>query len=87
VTDGAEIELVTALKKAAEAQGAMVEFVAPMVGGVEASDGTWIEAKQKIDGGPSVLYDAVAIVASPEGAQASRTTRRPATSWRTRSRT
>jgi catalase len=69
VTDGAEIDLVTALKKAAEAQGGIVEFVAPMVGGVEASDGTWIEAKQKIDGGPSVLYDAVAIVASPEGAQ------------------
>jgi catalase len=70
VTDGAEIDLVTALKKAAEAQGAMVEFVAPMIGGVKASDGTWIEAKQKIDGGPSVLYDAVAIVASREGAQA-----------------
>ncbi|MEQ9692527.1 MAG: catalase HPII, partial [Bauldia litoralis] len=27
---------------------------------------TWIEAKQKIDGGPSVLYDAVAILASAD---------------------
>jgi hypothetical protein len=30
--------------------------------------GTWIEAKQKIDGGPSVLYDAVAILTSSAGA-------------------
>ncbi|MBL7406489.1 catalase HPII, partial [Escherichia coli] len=38
------------------------------VGGVEAADGTLIPAKQMIDGGPSVLYDAVAIIVSPEGA-------------------
>ncbi|MBP1851918.1 catalase [Rhizobium halophytocola] len=67
VTDGVDIALVTALKKAAEDEGAMVEFVAPMVGGVEASDGTWIEADQKINGGPSVLYDAVAVLASADG--------------------
>ncbi len=45
-----------------------MEIVSPEVGGVEASDGTWIEAKQMIDGGPSVLYDAVAVLASEEGA-------------------
>ena len=38
----------------------MLKLVAPMVGGVEASDGTWIAADEKIDGGPSVLFDAVA---------------------------
>jgi catalase len=32
------------------------------VGGAEASDGSWIEADQMIDGGPSVLYDAVALL-------------------------
>ena len=69
VTDGADIGLVEALKSAAESEGAMVEFVAPRVGGIEASDGTWVEAGQKIDGGPSVLYDAVAIVTSPDGAE------------------
>ncbi|MCQ8784023.1 catalase [Mangrovibrevibacter kandeliae] len=68
VTDGVDIDLVKALKSALEKEGALIEFVAPMVGGVEASDGTWIEAKQKIDGGPSVLYDAVAILASKDGA-------------------
>ncbi len=69
VTDGADITLVTALKEALEAEGAMIEFVTPMIGGVEAADGTWIEGKQKIDGGPSVLYDAVAIIVSSEGGE------------------
>ena len=35
-------------------EGAVVKLVAPMVGGVEASDGSWIAADEKIDGGPSV---------------------------------
>ena len=69
VTDGVDTDLVTALQSALEDEGALIEFVAPMVGGVEASDGTWIEAKQKIDGGPSVLYDAVAVLASADGVQ------------------
>ena len=30
-----------------------------MVGGVKASDGSWITADEKIDGGPSVVFDAV----------------------------
>jgi catalase len=32
------------------------------VTGVEANDGGWIEADQMIDGGPSVLYDGVALL-------------------------
>ena len=40
-----------------------------MVGGVEASDGSWIAADEKIDGGPSVVFDAVAILLSDAGAQ------------------
>ncbi|MDR4468995.1 MAG: catalase [Nitrospira sp.] len=68
VTDGVKIDLFNSLKSAAEAEGAMLEVVAPMVGGVEASDGSWIEAAQKVGGGPSVLYDAVALLPSEEGA-------------------
>lgn len=68
VTDGVKIDLFNSLKSAVEAVGAMLEVVAPMVGGVEASDGSWIEAAQKVDGGPSVLYDAVALLPSEEGA-------------------
>ena len=40
-----------------------------MVGGVEASDGSWIAADEKIDGGPSVVFDAVAVLLSDAGAQ------------------
>ena len=47
----------------------MVELIAPMVGGFEASDGNWMEADHMIDGGPSVLFDAVAIVLSEETAE------------------
>jgi catalase len=68
VTDGVDMNLVKALYAALEAEGALMEIVAPMVGGVEADDGTWIEAKQMVGGGPSVLYDAVAVLASKEGA-------------------
>ncbi len=34
---------------------------------MKASDGTLIEAQQKIGGGPSVLYDAVAVIPSEKG--------------------
>ena len=47
----------------------MVKLVAPMVGGVKASDGSWITADEKIDGGPSVVFDAVAVLLSDTGAQ------------------
>ena len=69
VSDGVDIDLLKDLYSALESEGALMEIVAPMVGGVEASDGTWVEAKQKIDGGPSVLYDAIAILASTEAAE------------------
>jgi catalase len=68
VSDGCDGGLVKKLEAALSREGAMMEIVAPKVGGVEASDGSLIEGKQMIDGGPSVLYDAVAIIISPEGA-------------------
>ena len=70
VTDGVDSAILKSLKSALKEEGAMLEIVAPKVGGVEASDGTWIEAAQKIDGGPSVLYDAVALLPSEHGAKA-----------------
>jgi len=68
VTDGVDRSLLDALKKELEGEGAMLEIIAPTVGGVQASDGTMIEADQKIGGGPSVLYDAVAVLPSETGA-------------------
>ncbi|MBS3652168.1 catalase [Pseudaminobacter sp. 19-2017] len=69
VSDGCDATLVSDLETALAKEGATMEIVAPRVGGVEASDGSHIEGKQMIDGGPSVLYDAVALIVSPEGAE------------------
>jgi len=69
VSDGCDGKLVQALEAALKKEGALMEIVAPKVGGVEAADGSMIEGKQMIDGGPSVLYDAVALIVSPEGAE------------------
>ncbi len=68
LADGTEAALVAAMTAAIEKAGAVYEIVAPKVAGATLSDGTAIEAKQKIDGGPSVLYDAVAILLSAAGA-------------------
>ena len=67
LSDGADASLLDGLRAAFEGEGAVLEIVAPHVGGVKLSGGAWQEAKQKIEGGPSVLYDAVALVLSPEG--------------------
>ncbi len=69
ITDGVDIDILEGLKAALEKEGAQIEFIAPQVGGVKASDGTWIEAQQKIDGGPSILYDAIAILVSEKGGE------------------
>jgi len=64
VTDGADAALLKALQSAMAKAGATAELIAPTVGGVTLSDGSFIEADQMIDGGPSVLYDAVALLPS-----------------------
>ncbi len=68
ITDGVDSKILAALAKALKAEGATLKIVAPEVGGVEASDGTWYEADEKLEGGPSVLFDAVAILPSENGA-------------------
>ena len=68
VTDGAEAAVVAALVDAVKAAKAVYEIITPKVGGATLDDGTLVEGKQKIDGGPSILYDAVALVLSVDGA-------------------
>jgi catalase len=70
LTNGADAETLAALRAAATAEGATVEIIAPAVGGVDISDGTRVRADQQLDGAPSVLYDAVAIIAESGGARA-----------------
>ena len=43
--------------------------MADPAGGVEAADGSLIAAKHMIDGGPSVLFDAVVLLLTEEGAE------------------
>lgn len=69
VSEGVDLALLEALQAGLEQEGAKMEVVAPKVGGVTAADGTAVIAKHMIDGGPSVLFDAVAIIVSTEGAQ------------------
>ncbi|MGH3404179.1 MAG: catalase [Streptosporangiaceae bacterium] len=69
VTDGADADILAALREAARDQEVTVELVAPRIAGVEASDGNRLPADQKVDGGPSVLYDVVAVVTSKAGAE------------------
>ncbi|RKF12615.1 catalase [Roseovarius spongiae] len=69
LSDGADAELVTALEDAFRAEGAMVAIVAPHIQGVTLSDGTARAADEKIDGGPSAVFDAVALVFSDDAGQ------------------
>lgn len=68
LSDGADAGTFKALLKAVDAEGAVYEVIAPKIAGVTLSDGTTVAAKHKIDGGPSVLFDAVAVLVSAEGA-------------------
>ena len=67
-TDGADAALFTALTAAVTKAGGVFEVIAPKIAGVTLSSGDLVPAKQKIDGGPSVLYDAVALLISADGA-------------------
>lgn len=69
VTDGIDGGLLQALHEAVKDVGGMVEIVAPTIGGITTAKGKKVPADQKIDGGPSVLYDAVAVMASKEGVE------------------
>jgi catalase len=70
VTDGADGGKLQELRSAAEQEQVNVELIAPAVGGVDVGNGRRLPADQKIDGGPSVLYDAVIVLASKQGAPA-----------------
>jgi catalase len=62
VTDGTDAAVLKALGDALDEIGAVLETIAPVVGGVTLSDGSVLAADQMVDGGPSVLYDAVVLL-------------------------
>jgi catalase len=67
ITDGVDAALLDALQAAVTAAGGTMELIAPSVAGITAKDGTLLAAHHKIDGGPSVLFDAVAVLPGDEG--------------------
>lgn len=65
VDDGSDARTVAALRKAVEAEGAVVKLVAPRIGGIAARGGKPLPADGRLDGMPSVIFDAVAVVLAP----------------------
>ncbi|MDQ2694604.1 MAG: catalase [Pseudomonadota bacterium] len=68
VSDGVDDALVNDLRQAVKEVGGMLKIVAPMVGGVQTAGGNWIEGDEKLDGGPSTVFDAVVVALSQQGA-------------------
>jgi catalase len=69
LSDGIDDALLESVQDAVKQAGGMVEIVAPKIGGIVTKGGKEVPAQQKVDGGPSVLYDAVVIMVSDEGAE------------------
>jgi len=70
LTDGSDAKVLADVKKAAKAEGAQVEIVTPKIGGIVAADGSKIPANHALSGAPSVLFDAVVLAPSKDGAAA-----------------
>ncbi|NEX46470.1 catalase [Pseudotabrizicola algicola] len=68
VSDGVDAAAMSSLSAAIKAAGAQMKIVAPAIGGVIDSGGTLHRADEKIGGGPSVLFDAVAVLLGPDTA-------------------
>jgi len=62
---GADRTVVEELVSAFEGAGARVEFVGAHIGGCVLDDGSNWEVDHTVEGGPSVLFDYVALVATP----------------------
>ncbi len=69
VADGSDVNTVSAIREAATAAGATVKIVAPKVGGAKLRGEARLPADGQLAGTPSVLFDAVAIVLSADGAK------------------
>ena len=68
IADGTDARLVDSLKAAAAKGGAEVKVVAPKIFGAVGADGALIRADFQLAGGSSVLFDAVFVALSENGA-------------------
>ena len=70
IADGSDGAVIKKIKKAATDAGAAVKIIARNVGGTKLADGSRLEADGQLAGTPSVLFDAVAVILSDDGAEA-----------------
>ena len=69
VADGADAGLIEALRKAVTKDGGKLKIIAPKIAGAVSAGGNPIAADFQLAGGPSVLFDAVAVIAGEAGAK------------------
>lgn len=69
LADGSDRGTLDDLTAQAKKAGASVKIIAPKVGGVTLSDGSIQLADERIDGAPSALFDAVAVLLTQEQAE------------------
>lgn len=70
IADGSDGALIKKVQKAVIDAGATVKIVAPRVGGAKLADGSVLAANGQLAGSPSILFDAVAVILSADGAKA-----------------
>lgn len=69
VTDGSDPKLIDAIRKTAKAEKAVVEIVAPKVGGFTDAEGELQPADHFLQGAPSAVFDTVILAPSDVGAK------------------
>jgi len=70
IADGSDGAAINKIKTAATDANATVKIIAPKVGGAKLADGSVLAADGQLAGTPSVLFDAVAVILSDDGAKA-----------------
>jgi catalase len=68
ITDGVDDGILDALRSAVEKEGATFAIVAPKAAGVKTAKGKRVAADHALSSGPSIFFDAVALVPSEDGA-------------------
>lgn len=69
IADGSDVTDIDSIRKAVIKAGAIVKIVGPKIGGAKLSDGSILHVDGQLAGTPSVIFDAIAIILSSEGAK------------------
>lgn len=69
ISDGFDASLLARLRSSAAKEGAAFEVVAPKIGTTRASDGSKHAADHMVSGGPSIIFDTVALLLGSDSAE------------------